>query len=120
MLTGRSFATVAGKAFRPRSLNLGPWRWLTFALALIYIFVVVVLPTAALVIAAFRKFLFIRDLGSLFDLKQYSLVHFDAIFDNPLTIRSIWNTMEVGDQVKRTTVGTLEPMVNRVRLPAVS
>jgi len=26
VLSGRSFATVAGKAFRPRSLNLGPWR----------------------------------------------------------------------------------------------
>ena len=30
ILVGKSFATVAGKAFRPRSLNLGPWRWFTF------------------------------------------------------------------------------------------
>ena len=30
VLSGRSFTTVAGKAFRPRSLDLGPWRWLTF------------------------------------------------------------------------------------------
>ena len=33
VLIGKSFATVAGKAFRPRSLNLGPWRWFTFGLA---------------------------------------------------------------------------------------
>jgi iron(III) transport system permease protein len=96
VLAQRSYTTVAGKAFRPRALNLGPWRWLTLVLALIYLFVVVVLPMAALTIAAFRKFMFFRDIGSIFDVSQYSLVHFNSIFDNPLTIRSIWNTMKVG------------------------
>jgi iron(III) transport system permease protein len=96
VLAGRSFTTVAGKAFRPRALELGPWRWLTLALALLYLFTVVVLPTLALIVAAFRRFLFIPTAGSLFDMRHYSLVHFDAVFDNPLTMRSIWNTMEVG------------------------
>jgi len=54
------------------------------------------LPTLALIVAAFRRFLFIPDAASLFDMRHYSLVHFDAVFDNPLTMRSIWNTMEVG------------------------
>jgi iron(III) transport system permease protein len=96
VLAGKSFTTVTGKAFRPRALQLGPWRWLTFGLALLYLFVVVVLPLLALIIAAFRRFLFIPTAASLFDLRQYSLVHFYSIFDNPLTLRSIWNTMEVG------------------------
>ena len=96
VLAGRSFITVAGKAFRPRVLDLGPWRWLTLALALLYLVIVVVLPTLALIVAAFRRFLFIPDAASLFDMRHYSLVHFESIFDNPLTIRSIWNTMEVG------------------------
>ena len=96
VLSGRAYTTVAGKAFRPRSLNLGPWRWLTFALAIIYLFVVVILPTAALTIAAFRKFLFFKDPQSIFDMSQYSLMHFYSIFDNPLTVRSIWNSMKVG------------------------
>jgi iron(III) transport system permease protein len=96
VLAGRSFITVAGKAFRPRVLDLGPWRWLTLVLALLYLVVVVVLPTLALIVAAFRRFLFIPDAASLFDMRHYSLVHFESIFDNPLTIRSIWNTMEVG------------------------
>ena len=96
ILAGRSFITVAGKAFRPRALDLGPWRWLTLALALLYLFVVVVLPMLALIVAAFRRFLFIPDAASLFDTRHYSLVHFESIFDNPLTMRSIWNTMEVG------------------------
>jgi iron(III) transport system permease protein len=96
ILAGKSFATVAGKAFRPRALNLGPWRWFTFSLALVYLFVVVVLPTLALSIAAFRKFLFIKDFDALFDERAYSWVHFNQVFDNPLTMLSIWNTMKVG------------------------
>ena len=30
VLSGRSYTTVAGKAYRPRNLDLGRWRWLTF------------------------------------------------------------------------------------------
>jgi iron(III) transport system permease protein len=96
VLTGRSYTTVAGKAFRPRNLDLGPWRWFTFGLAMAYLFIVVVLPLAALIVAAFRKFMFIRDAASLFDMRQYSFVHFNSIFDNPLTMRSIYNAVEVG------------------------
>jgi iron(III) transport system permease protein len=55
-----------------------------------------VLPTIALVIAAFRRFLFFKDFEAVFDMKAYSWVHFNSIFDNPLTMMSIWNTMKVG------------------------
>jgi iron(III) transport system permease protein len=96
VLSGRSYTTVAGKAFRPRSLDLGHWRWLTFALGLVYLLVVVILPMLALIVAAFRKFMFIRDAAALFDMRQYSLMHFYNIFDNPLTLNSIYNAVEVG------------------------
>src|SRR5260221_3985793 len=65
VLSGRSFTTVAGKAFRPRSLNLGPWRVLNLRLAILYLLIVVVLPSLGLIVAAFRKFLFIRSVASL-------------------------------------------------------
>lgn len=96
VMSGRSYTTVAGKAYRPRNLDLGRWRWFTFALGLAYLVVVVVLPMLALIVAAFRKFMFIRDAASLFDMRQYSLVHFHSIFDNPLTLNSIYNAVEVG------------------------
>ena len=96
VLSGRSYTTVAGKAFRPRPLNLGSWRFLTLAMAIVYLIVVVILPSIALFIAAFRKFLFIRDIPSLFDAKQYGWQHFIKMFDNPLTITSIVNSMKVG------------------------
>ena len=96
VISGRSYTTVAGKAFRPRNLNLGRWRWFTFGLGIVYLLIVVVLPLLALIVAAFRKFMFIRDVNSLFDMRQYSMVHFNSIFDNPLTLRSIYNAVEVG------------------------
>ena len=96
-LSGRSYTTVAGKAFRPRSLDLGRWRWFTFGLGIVYLLVVVVLPTLALIVAAFRKFMFIRDVASLFDMRQYSLDAFlqhlrqsaDAAVDLQLRWRSV-------------------------------
>lgn len=96
VLSGRSYTTVAGKAFRPRSLRLGPWRFLTLGLGIAYLAIVVVLPSLALIVAAFRKFLFIRDIASLADPKQYSLLHFERLFANPLTIDAIVNTVKVG------------------------
>jgi iron(III) transport system permease protein len=96
VLSGRSFTTVAGKAFRPKALDLGIWRFATLGTAIVYLLVVVVLPSLALFIAAFRKFLFIKDIPSLFDAKQYGWQHFIRMFDNPLTITSIVNSMKVG------------------------
>ena len=120
VLSGKSFTTVAGKAFRPRSLDLGPWRWLTFALGVVYLLIVVVLPMLALIIAAFRKFLFIRHIGALFDTRAYSLMHFNAIFDNPLTMRSIYNAVEVGiitAVVGGTLAFAIGYTIHRTRLP---
>jgi len=121
IVSRRSYTTVAGKAFRPALLNLGPWRYLTLGLAVVYLFVVVVLPTAALTIAAFRKFMFIRTMASLFDERQYSLIHFERLFANPLAVRSIYNTMEVG--IITAIVGGLFAFaigytINRTNLPA--
>jgi iron(III) transport system permease protein len=47
-------------------------------------------------VASFRKFLFIRNVEALFDLRAYGSVHYDRLFANPLMLRSVVNTMEVG------------------------
>ena len=96
VLSSRSFVTISGKGFRPRTLDLGAWRWFTLGLAIVYIIVVVVLPFVALIITAFRNFMFIPTFASLIDMRQYSFAHFNSIFQNPQTLRSIVNTVEVG------------------------
>ncbi|WP_374448685.1 ABC transporter permease [Stella sp.] len=96
VLSRRSFVTVTGKSFKPRELNLGRWRWFTLGLAVVYLFVVVVLPCAALLIASFRRFMFVPNLASLFETKHYSLLHFERLLGTEIVWRSIWNTIEVG------------------------
>ncbi len=104
-----------------RCSNLGRWRYFTLGLAIVYLFVVVVLPTLALIVAAFRKFLFMRTIASLFDERQYSLIHFERLFANPLALRSIFNTMEVGfitALVGGVLAFAIGYTINRTKLPA--
>jgi iron(III) transport system permease protein len=51
-----SYATITGKAFRPRPMDVGLWRWMLMAIAWGYIFVAVLLPLAALTLTSFQKF----------------------------------------------------------------
>jgi len=96
LLKGRSFVTVSGKAFRPKQLDLGPWRWGTFAFAAGYLMLGVILPSLALLIASFRSFLYLPDMTAVFDASAYSWGHYERLFANPLTVRSMWNTLEIG------------------------
>ena len=43
VISARSYITVAGKAFRPGVMKLGRWRFLTLALAIIYLLMLLVL-----------------------------------------------------------------------------
>src|SRR5262249_60107734 len=49
-MVGRgSFATISGKAFRPRPMDMGRWAWLLFGVCCLYVILAVLLPIAALV-----------------------------------------------------------------------
>jgi iron(III) transport system permease protein len=96
VIGARSYVTVAGKAFKPKIIDLGPWRYATLAFAALYVLIVVILPYLALFIAAFRKFMFIPDVASIFDVSRYSLGHFVDLFANPLALRSIGNSLLIG------------------------
>src|SRR3546814_485211 len=66
VLKGRSFVTVSGKAFKPRLIDLGKWKYLTLGISVIYLVLAVVLPALALLIGAFRNFLYIPSITSIF------------------------------------------------------
>ena len=42
--TGSKYATVTGKGFRPRTIDLGRWRYLTLAIFILYFLLIVILP----------------------------------------------------------------------------
>src|SRR3954451_16894260 len=51
-----NYATITGKAFRPRPLEMGAIAWLLFALCCFYVFVAGILPLAALTLTSFQRF----------------------------------------------------------------
>ena len=51
-----SFATISGKAFRPRPMDMGRWAWLLLAICLVYVLLAVVMPIAALLMTSFERF----------------------------------------------------------------
>src|ERR671919_172780 len=52
----KKFQTVTGKAFRPRQLDLGPWKWVGFSFLMAYFILVVLLPFLVLFWASFLPF----------------------------------------------------------------
>jgi iron(III) transport system permease protein len=56
MVSRGSFATITGKAFRPRLMDMGRMAWLLFAVCVLYVFVAVLLPIAALILTSLQRF----------------------------------------------------------------
>lgn len=51
-----SYATITGKAFRPRPMEMGRLVWVLFSVCLLYIMLAVVLPIAALLMTSLQRF----------------------------------------------------------------
>jgi iron(III) transport system permease protein len=51
-----SYATITGKAFRPRPMDMGRLSWLLMGVCLLYIAVAVVLPLLALIVTSLQRF----------------------------------------------------------------
>jgi iron(III) transport system permease protein len=51
-----SFATITGKAFRPRPMDMGRLAWLLLGVCILYITLAVVLPIAALIMTSLQRF----------------------------------------------------------------
>jgi len=56
MIVGGSFATITGKAFRPRPMDMGKLAWVLFGVCILYVFLAVILPIAALLLTSFQRF----------------------------------------------------------------
>ena len=90
LLGGRSFHTVTGKGYSPNVTKLGPWRWATFGLCVLFFIVTVALPVGQLLIGSFFKFF------GFYSLDMLTLEHYRAVLDNREFWRAFWNTMTLG------------------------
>jgi iron(III) transport system permease protein len=64
-------ATITGKAFRPRRINVGAARWLFLLIVFVYLLVAVILPVGALLLTSFQKFATVILPDSIFTLDNY-------------------------------------------------
>lgn len=87
------YVTVTGKAFRPRRMQLGRWRWPISLLSLLLLILGVGLPVFVFLWTSFVQF---YQIPSLAQLSHFSLDNYRAIFELPNTAQSIYNTLLVG------------------------
>ena len=90
---GSKYATMTGKGFRPRQIDLGPWRWLTAAIFIVYFLLIVVLPFAVLLWSSFQKFYSVPSWHALHNL---TLDPYRFILTYPNLARSVVNSLMLG------------------------
>jgi iron(III) transport system permease protein len=87
----RIYTTLTGRGFSTRPLSLGRWRYPAFILVAALAFMVTVLPSLFLFLGTFMK------LFGHFDIRgAWTLDNWRDIFNDPVLLRSLWNTLAVG------------------------
>ena len=87
---GSRFATVTGKGFRPRTIDLGRWRYFAAAIFIIYFVIIVLLPFLVLVWSSLQKF---YSAPSWQALRRVSLDSYRAVLDLPQFGQTVWNSV---------------------------
>jgi iron(III) transport system permease protein len=90
-LRGKEFTTVSGRSYMVRTFPLGRWRWATCAFCLAFIFVMIILPLATLIMGTFMEFF-----GNFDTDKVWTAHHWTAVFADPVFLRSLKNTLLLG------------------------
>jgi iron(III) transport system permease protein len=87
---GSKYATMTGKGFRPRQIDLGPWRYVAVAVFLLYFLFIVVLPFAVLLWSSFQKFYSVPSMEAI---QRMTLEPYRTILEHPSLWRSVWNSL---------------------------
>lgn len=85
-----SFATVTGKGFRPRVMDIGRWRYAAAAVFIIYFTIVVALPFLVLVWCSLQRF---YSAPSLAAMNNLSFDAYRAVLDHPDIGGVVWNSV---------------------------
>lgn len=86
------FASVTGKGYRPRPIDLGRLRWVGGGFILVTFFIVLVLPLSALIWVAATPFMAPMRLANL---KLLTMKNFTAVFDEPSYVQYGTNTVTI-------------------------
>lgn len=87
---GGRYTTVTGKAFRSRVVDLGPWRYVTASLFVLYALLVVIFPLLVLLWSSFQKFYAAPSMAAL---QHLTLDSYRYIFSYPEIKEAIGNSL---------------------------
>ena len=88
--SGSKYSTMTGKGFRPRTIDLGRWRWLAAAVFVVYFLLIVVLPFMVLLWTSLQKFYAVPSWQAV---QNLSLYNYRFILNYPNLQRSVWNSL---------------------------
>ncbi len=88
--SGNKYATMTGKGFRPRQIDLGRWRWLAATVFIVYFALIVVLPFAVLLWSSLQKFYAVPSWAAL---SKLTLDPYRFVLSYPNLGRAVWNSL---------------------------
>ena len=100
------FATITGKAFRPRAMQVGRLAWVLFALCLAYVIAAVVLPLAVLLLTSFETFATV-----ILPQAEFTLANYEAAFGFAAIRLALTNSLMLGVGVATVGVGIMTVLV---------
>jgi len=87
---GSKYSTMTGKGFRPRTIDLGPWRWAAAGLFIAYFLLIVILPFLVLLWSSFQRFYSVPSMQAL---QNLTLDAYRFVFTYPTLATSVWNSL---------------------------
>jgi iron(III) transport system permease protein len=86
---GGKYSTVTGKGFRPRTIDLGRWKYLTAGIFVVYALLVVVLPFIVLLWSSLQKYYSVPSWEAL---QNVSLTAYKTVINYPSVGTAVWNS----------------------------
>jgi iron(III) transport system permease protein len=110
-----SYATITGKAFRPREMDVGRMRWPLLSIAWGYIIVAVILPLGALLLTSFERFATV-----ILPQMQLTLANYETALQMGSVGPAFVNSLTLGISVATIgvpVIGVLAWIIYRSRMP---
>jgi iron(III) transport system permease protein len=110
-----SYATITGKAFRPREMDVGRMRWPLLCIAWGYIIVAVILPLGALLLTSFQRFATV-----ILPQMQFTLANYETALQMGSVGPAFVNSLTLGISVATIgvpVIGVLAWIIYRSRMP---
>lgn len=87
---GSKYATVTGKGFRPRVVDIGAWRYVTAAVFILYFALIVLLPFLVLLWSSLQSYYRVPSVDAL---RTVGMDAYRFLWNHPGIGSSVWNSL---------------------------